>query len=220
MTIKIYASTSLASEIHAVLPEATCAGPVERGDLHRDLRAQVSVVGIVDGAFLRSLAISPTEIVDAMRVGIRVFGAGGIGALRAAELDGLGMIGCGRIYEHIRANPYFRDDYLGVLHEHPGSIPLIDFKATVERVIGDGKLTVELGQQLIRRFRDLHFSVRSHDQLLENVCRLRRSGPLQDACAIVRENHVSQRSLDALEMSMCIRDELQRVARCNEVLNG
>src|SRR5262245_29975157 len=113
MKIKIYSGVSLSvPQIHKVLPKADVAPPVKRGDLHRDLGAGVQVIGIVDGEFLQSLAVSPTEIVDAMRVGIRVFGAGSIGALRAAELDVLGMVGCGRIYEQIRGNRYFRDDYL------------------------------------------------------------------------------------------------------------
>ena len=59
------------------------------------------------------MAVSPTDVMDALRCGLRVYGASSMGALRAVELAPYGMIGHGSIYEHVLHTPYFRDDYLG-----------------------------------------------------------------------------------------------------------
>ena len=51
----------------AVLPEATYRPPIRRGDLTAALHDRPAIVGIIDGQFLHSLAVSPLEIFDALR---------------------------------------------------------------------------------------------------------------------------------------------------------
>ena len=120
MQIKIYSGLCLQqSDVQHSLPQAICCPPVRRGDVLKDIAQGVQVIGIVDGEFFQNMAVTPSEIIDALRVGVRVYGAGSMGALRAAELDGFGMQGCGEIYRQICEEAYFADDYLGVIFDAP-----------------------------------------------------------------------------------------------------
>ena len=47
------------SRAQAVLPEATYLPPIRRGDLIAALHDRPAIVGIIDGQFLQSLAVSP-----------------------------------------------------------------------------------------------------------------------------------------------------------------
>jgi hypothetical protein len=57
------------SKARTVLPEASYLPPIRRGDLTAALKEHPAVVGIVDGQFLQSLAVSPLEIFAALRAG-------------------------------------------------------------------------------------------------------------------------------------------------------
>ncbi len=223
MRVKIYCGPELAESVRTVLPEAELAPPIKRGDVHRDLAAAVNVVGIVDGDVLEAVSVASTEILDAIRVGVRVFGAGGLGAIRAAELDRLGMTGCGLVYDHVRANPYFRDDALGLVHfsgpDASSTISLVELELTIERLVASKKLAVGAARGLLRRFRDLHFSQRTFDRLHADLESRSRAAEL-DALAQVRKHHVSQKGRDAVAMAKLIRAELALVAKHNRQLNG
>src|SRR5688572_13098200 len=88
------------------LPHADYRPPVKRGDLE-DI-APGTVVGIIDGVFGETLAISPGEIREAINRGVIVYGASSMGALRAAEIPR--VMGVGRIYEMFSMGTIDRDD--------------------------------------------------------------------------------------------------------------
>ena len=112
--MKIYAGLTLsADEVARRLPDAVVAPPIRRGDLAQDIAAGVDAVGMIDGVFHHSAAVSPAEVLDALRAGISVWGASSMGALRAAELSRYGMRGVGRVFELIASTPDFRDDFVG-----------------------------------------------------------------------------------------------------------
>src|SRR5262245_35548505 len=71
--------------------------PVRRGDL--EALPGGTLVGIVDGVFDQSLAVSPREIRDALERGVRILGSSSMGAMRAVELGAFGMIGVGRVFK-------------------------------------------------------------------------------------------------------------------------
>ena len=218
MKIRIYAAGTLtAAEVSGSLAGAQLAPPVTRGDLHRDIDAGVQIVGIVDGTFLNEVALSPLEIVDAMRVGVRVFGAGGLGALRAVELAHFGMVGCGRVFERIGREAYFRDDDLGSGPPGAASTSMVELELSCEAQIQKGRLTPATAQRLVRALRGLHFSARNFDALAEAT---RGNQSLRRACATVRKHHASQKRIDALEMLALIQKERVRTPLANARLNG
>src|SRR5436305_8306237 len=77
------------------LPDAEYRPPIRRGDL--DGIAPGAVVGVIDGVFAQTLAISPGEIREAIDSGVAVYGAASMGALRAAEVPA--VVGVWRIFE-------------------------------------------------------------------------------------------------------------------------
>lgn len=132
--IKVYTRLTLdAQTVTTYLPKAVVSGPVKRDDILRDLENNINVIAIIDGQFHQSLAVSMSEIMDALRCGVAVFGSSSMGALRASELYPHGMVGYGKVYEHIKNTPYFRDDYLGQVFSEEqektaaASKPYIDF---------------------------------------------------------------------------------------------
>src|SRR4030095_12095643 len=72
--------------------------PIRRGDLPAVIANGARSVGIVDGEFGQSLAVSVMEVCAALRQGVRIWGAASMGALRAAECRSMGMTGGGSIF--------------------------------------------------------------------------------------------------------------------------
>ena len=74
--IKVYAGLSAqSSDVQSILPNARYAPPVQRDDILSDIEDGVNSILILDGLFHQALSVSPSEIMDALRRGIRVFGA-------------------------------------------------------------------------------------------------------------------------------------------------
>jgi hypothetical protein len=66
---------------------------VLRDDLDRAVRPRPGIVGIIDGEFYQSLAVSPKEILPLLDSGVKVYGASSMSALRAVELCKYGRSG-------------------------------------------------------------------------------------------------------------------------------
>src|SRR5688572_15091724 len=93
----IFTGLSLsAGEACRLLP-ADIRPPVKCGDLEE--LGRHSVVAIIDGELDPSTLVSADEIRSALRRGVTIYGTASVGALRAAELSGRGMIGMGWVYE-------------------------------------------------------------------------------------------------------------------------
>ncbi|MGH9165004.1 MAG: TfuA-like protein [Acidimicrobiales bacterium] len=102
-------------EARTILP-AHYAPPARCGDILLYLRAAPAALALVDGLFERTAAVWHKEILYALERGIPVYGASSMGALRAAELDGAGMVGVGEIYRRFADGTYGDDDEVAVAH--------------------------------------------------------------------------------------------------------
>lgn len=122
----------------------TVLPPVGRGDLDALLELKPRKVGVVDGRFLQSLAVSPKEILRALDAGVQVFGSSSIGALRAAECSSFGMIGIGRVFQMYAAGVVERDDEVAVSFDPESgrglSIPLVNIRAAMDDTVSRGCL--------------------------------------------------------------------------------
>ncbi|MCX7114339.1 MAG: TfuA-like protein [Gammaproteobacteria bacterium] len=99
-----------------LLPEANYHPPVKCGDLISLLRLSPSKIIIIDGFYETAPAAWHKEILLAMELGVAVWGAASIGALRAAELYQFGMQGFGQIYHDFKTGVLTDDDEVAVLH--------------------------------------------------------------------------------------------------------
>lgn len=182
----IFLGPSLSHErAKAILPTADFRPPIKRGDL--TTVSSGSFVGIIDGVFDQSLAISPGEIRDSIANGVRVYGAASIGALRAAEVPA--VIGVGHVYEMYRRGVIDRDDEVAVMLR-PDTFealtePLVNVRFAVERLVQAGTLNRADGEAIMRAGSSLHFTERSYRAILD-ASTLARNHDVDDIIALLR----------------------------------
>ncbi len=82
--------------------------PAKRGDILRAVDDGATIIGLIDGVFHQESAVAHREILQAVKRGVRVVGSSSMGALRAAEMDTLGMVGIGEVYRITRAGSWSR----------------------------------------------------------------------------------------------------------------
>ena len=86
----------------------TILPPAGQGDVWRNIRQDVSAIVLIDCKQQGEACVWQREIMDALRVHIRVVGAGRLGAVRAKELAQFGMEGVGQFFESLEDE---RNDY-------------------------------------------------------------------------------------------------------------
>jgi hypothetical protein len=102
------------------------------------------VIILIDGEFRQNLSPWHKELVYALQYpGVKaIYGGSSMGALRAAELDYLGMIGIGRIYEWYRDGVTEDDAEVALSyavregwHYYPLTVPLCDIRSGVQHYL-------------------------------------------------------------------------------------
>jgi hypothetical protein len=129
----------------AILPNATFRPPARQGDIVTDVvNLRPNRIILIDGCFDANLSVWHKELTFALQFPhLRaIYGAASMGALRASELDYLGMVGIGRIYGWYRDNVTEDDSEVAVQYAERDSsdgplyyvntIPLVDIRAGVE----------------------------------------------------------------------------------------
>ena len=170
------------------LLDAVYLPPVRQGDLLRLVREQrPSVVGIVDGYFRDVPACWHKEILFALASGVHVLGAASMGALRAAELDGFGMVGIGTVYaayrsgrfEPYRAELFEDDDEVAVLHGPPEtgflalSEAMVNIRATLAQAASAGVIDEVTRDRLVDALKAAPYPDRNLSAVLsagDDVC--------------------------------------------------
>lgn len=166
-TIIVFVGPSIPLELaKRTLPDADYRPPIRRGDLDRVGRG--AVVGIIDGVFDQSLAISPSEVREAAERGVTVYGAASMGALRAAEVRK--VVGIGRIFDMYATGTIDRDDEVVLLFDpdtyRPMTEPLVNIRYAVDRLVRSATLPREAGNALIETSEKLHFTERTYPNII------------------------------------------------------
>ncbi len=221
--IKIYSGLTLdESDVAKHFPEAVMAPPIQRGDIWNDIKDRVQVIAIIDGKFHQNLPVSINEIMDGLRCGIVIYGSSSMGALRAAELQTQGMVGHGKIFEFIRDNPYFRDDYLGQVFEEKRerlqkkSRPYIDFYFNVEAMVSSSQISRRTGDALNTLYRNFPYPDRNWENLKQEIKKDHQGNPGMLRAAEKAAHHMgSQKRKDALDLLNVIKRDLKRVKTLN-----
>jgi hypothetical protein len=144
--IWVFAGPSLPPAARPATDAITWRPPAIAGDGLAALGGPRCIV-LVDGFFDALPAIRHKELLALIEAGVRVIGGASMGALRAAELAGHGMIGIGAIFQAYASGRLVRDDEVAVLHGPVEmawaalTLPLVNVRATLqsavrERVIG------------------------------------------------------------------------------------
>ena len=144
--VLVYLGPSLSlAKAKAILPNAVYRPPCKQGDIVTDVvNFRPTHILLGDGCFRENLSVWHKEIVFALQFpGVKaIYGFSSMGALRAAELDFLGMIGIGKIYHWYRDTVTEDDSEVAVSFAtregpdgpiyYPSTIPLVDIRAGVE----------------------------------------------------------------------------------------
>jgi TfuA protein len=161
----IFIGPSLRLELAKQVVEAEYRPPIKRGDLAQ-LGPEVNRIGIIDGEFYQSLAVSPKEILPFLDRGIEVYGSSSVGALRAVELRTYGMVGIGRVFQMYKDRIIDGDDEVALTYDpdtfRPTSEPLVNIRQALELAQKDGLVNAELAEGLIKHLKKLYFPLRSY----------------------------------------------------------
>lgn len=155
----------------AVPRGVTRFGPAALGSVYRAVEAGYQRIGIVDGLFGNVPSVWHKEILYALCVGAEVAGAASMGALRAAELNSLGMVGIGRIYRLFRSGHWTDDDEVAVTHAteylefRPLSEAMCNFRFTLRRLRRIGTIDRPVEMEISARLKARHFSARTREEL-------------------------------------------------------
>jgi ribosomal protein S12 methylthiotransferase accessory factor len=163
--------TISAAEVQASLAGApialTLLPPAQQGDLYRLLHKPPDVVAIVDGEFRQVPALLHKEVLALLERGVRVLGAGSMGALRAAELYPFGMEGFGCVWDWYRQGLIEADDEVAVAHHgadgqyRPLSVALVNLRAQLAAALEQRIIDAPTAELVLEAARELHFSERT-----------------------------------------------------------
>jgi TfuA protein len=168
--IIVFLGPSLDRESARKYCDAEYRPPAARGDILRAAADGARIIGLIDGVFFQECAVGHREILSVIRAGIRVIGSSSMGALRAAELDTLGMEGVGEVYHLYKKGVLESDDEVALIFDPvyfiPASEPLVNIRCTVRRAQEMGVIGRECAEQLISRARELYFPDRTYNTIV------------------------------------------------------
>ncbi len=202
MRMIAFAGPSLTAADRAANHHVDWRPPAEAGDMLRLRVGEGDVVCLIDGYFDHRPSVRHKELLLLLSRGIGVFGASSIGALRAAEMDGFGLVGIGAIYRAYAGKRLWADDEVALVHAPEKwdwralSLPLVDCRANLHQGLRSGFLTVEEAREALRAAKAIHYAERDWPRLLgmTSIVTLRQQQILQ----WVESLNLSQKRLDAL----------------------
>lgn len=188
--------------------------PAAMGDIVRAVSQGHDAVVLIDGGFEDRPAVWHKEILWALSRGVAVIGAASMGALRAAELDSLGMLGQGEVYAAYAAGVLTDDDEVAVIHgpAETGYLALsdamVDIRDAAALAVKEGVIAAAEAAAIVACAKARHFKERSLAQAAHETLRHGRTGPqLADALAWFETGRPGVKARDALMV-------LQNLDRC------
>jgi len=170
MTLHVFAGPSLSQSpvLEGVCPHP----PIAHGDLYRLRLSGDDTVLIVDGVYQHTAPIRHKEILELYAAGTPVYGTASLGALRACELLGHGMIGLGTVYGWYAGGRVISDADVALTHGDAD----IDFRAfthalvsvlsVTDRLVTAERLGATVAAEIVELARRVHFSTRTNAALL------------------------------------------------------
>jgi hypothetical protein len=215
-TAVVFIGPSLHPREASTLLDATLLPPVKRGDLAPLLVSKPSMVGIVDGEFYQSLAVTPKEVLALLESGVRVYGAASMGALRAVELQRYGMIGVGSVFRLFRRGALDADDEVALAYcketYRAVSEPLVNTRYALRAAAQRGILSRTEAGRIVAAVREVYFPERTRELVISVACQLigtERAGFLRKFLAT---DAPDVKARDARMLLCRMRHDLERTA--------
>lgn len=175
--------------------------PIRRGDLPKVIADGAQAIGIVDGEFGQSLAVSVMEICAGLKRGVKIWGAASMGALRAAECQSAGMVGVGWIFQKYVEGYLRADDEVALLFDPQNyravTIPLVNIRWALQTAVSAGVLSESAEPLLLDAARSIRYTERTFAALISAAA---HSSEMQTFVDFMRENsfEIDRKRLDAL----------------------
>ncbi len=167
--IIVFLGPSLDQASAAKILAAEYRPPAKRGDILAAVADGADIIGLIDGVFHQDCAVAHREILTAVKGGITVVGASSMGALRAAEMDTLGMTGIGRIYHMYKDGTITSDDEVALVFDpvsgYALSEPLINVRCTLKKAEGAGIITPTAHAALLGAARSVFYPQRTYPKI-------------------------------------------------------
>ena len=178
-------------EAKAILPDAEFMPPAQQADILSVVHNyRPDVIALIDGVFSQSLSVWHKEILYALEHGVQVYGAGSMGALRAAETASFGTIGVGWVYEQFAAGLLSDDDEVALLHGgadtgyYQASQPMVNLRRTFSLAMEKGVIDEPLHDRLIELGKGIFYPERTAQAILEQA---RLEGQDKDALRVLAD---------------------------------
>ena len=171
--IIVYLGLSILEDEAKTILDADYRPPVKRGDILKAISEKPDIIGIIDGVFHHSPAVAHKEIMKALDKGITVVGGSSMGALRASELDDLGMIGIGYVYKAYRSGKITSDDDVALSFDPERNVPIsealvnVDYKLNL--AVDEGIITEEEKDNIHNIAKEIYYPKRSYQNIFSKV---------------------------------------------------
>ena len=140
--------------------------PARRGNLLAAVNNGATIIGLIDGVFHQESAVAHREILTALKKGVQVIGSSSMGALRAAEMDTLGMVGIGKIYNMYKSGELESDDEVALVFDPSSGMalsePLINIRFTLRRAKDSGIIDIGAHDALLAAARSVFYPQRTY----------------------------------------------------------
>ena len=164
--IIVFLGPSLDRKTAEKILSADYRAPAKRGDLLAAAEEGATIIGLIDGVFHQESAVAHREILTAVKKGVRVVGSSSMGALRAAEMDTLGMVGIGEIYRMYKSGELESDDDVALVFDPTSGLalsePLINIRFTLKRAQEEGIIDAAVHDALLASARSLFYPKRTY----------------------------------------------------------
>jgi len=208
--IIVFLGPSLEREAAEKILPAEYRPPAKRGDLLRAAEEGATIIGLIDGVFHQESAVAHREILTAVKKGIRVVGASSMGALRAAEMDTLGMTGIGEVYRLYKNGQLISDDEVALVFDPETGLslsePLVNIRFTLKRAETDGIITSQEHADLLAAARSVFYPQRTYPRMVSAAGNALDLSTAQQFLSWAKDHSVDRKRLDAIEALEYIRD--------------
>ena len=190
----------------SILPDAVFLPPVKRGDASRAAE-NADIMVIIDGVFFQDEAVGHRELLGVMKSGVKVYGSSSMGALRASELDTLGMTGIGKIYHQYRSGEIIADDEVGLVYDTETGIalsePMVNIRAGFSEALEEGIITKEEETSLLKACKAIYYPDRTYRRVIKDA---EIPGETKTKLSSwIKDNAVDQKRLDAIKCLNAVR---------------
>jgi hypothetical protein len=207
--IIVFLGPSLEREAAEKILPAEYRPPAKRGDLLRAAEEGATIIGLIDGVFHQESAVAHREILAAVKKGVRVVGASSMGALRAAEMDTLGMTGVGEVYRMYKSGELISDDEVALVFDPETgfslSEPLVNIRFTLKRAEAEGIITGQEHAILLAAARSVFYPQRTYPKIVSAAGDSLAMEKRDRFLVWVKDHAVDRKRLDAIEALEYIR---------------